>query len=82
MNAYELQQTLVGRAAPPQRGRGAVAQSSRGMLQSVWQDAEDELARVAGAMGVPADQVDDVLQEVFVHAWERAPACEIGRAHV
>src|SRR5690606_29512147 len=52
-----------------------VDEPSRAMLQDAWCAVSGELARLAAAMGVGADEVDDLLHEVFVVAWERGPVC-------
>jgi RNA polymerase sigma-70 factor (ECF subfamily) len=74
MTAQELQLAIRGDPDLPHEGREAVDHPHRDVLEGLWSDVAADLARLARAMGVPADRVDDVLQEVFVTAWEKAPS--------
>jgi RNA polymerase sigma-70 factor, ECF subfamily len=44
------------------------------VLRSVWDDAATELARLVGALGVRSSRAEDLLQEVYLTAWQKAPA--------
>ena len=48
-------------------------QAGRKLLESVWDEAAPALARVACAIGLDGDRVDDVLQDVFLTAWKKCP---------
>lgn len=74
MNVQQLPIAGGGVFARPHGRREPVAHSPRDVLEGLWSDVSPELARLARAMGVVADRVDDVLQEVFVAAWEKAPS--------
>jgi RNA polymerase sigma-70 factor (ECF subfamily) len=80
MNAQELQFAIGGAIAAPHGRRDAVPHSPREVLEGLWSEVSPELARLARAMGVAADRVDDVLQEVFVAAWEKSPSDVDGEA--
>lgn len=59
---------------PLEPDRGAVDEATTDVLRSVWDEAAGELARLAGALGVGPGRTDDVLQDVFVAALEKASA--------
>ena len=73
MSASELAPAWTGKIERPQAGCGSVHGSSRERLQSVWENTEAELARLVGAMGVPASRAEDVLQDVYLTAWRKLP---------
>jgi RNA polymerase sigma-70 factor, ECF subfamily len=74
MNAQELQLAVRGDPDLLHEGREEVVYPHRNVLEGLWSEVSGELARLARAMGVGADRVDDVLQEVFVTAWEKGPS--------
>jgi RNA polymerase sigma-70 factor, ECF subfamily len=43
-------------------------------LSTVWPEAALELARLLRAMGTPTAKVDDLLQDVYLSAWQKQPA--------
>jgi RNA polymerase sigma-70 factor, ECF subfamily len=42
-------------------------------LSMVWPEVAPELARVLRAMGISAANVDDILQDVYLAAWQKQP---------
>jgi RNA polymerase sigma-70 factor, ECF subfamily len=42
-------------------------------LSQVWAEAAPELSRLLRAMAIPAASVDDLLQDVYLAAWEKQP---------
>jgi len=48
-------------------------QSAKDLLLSVWGETSHELARVVAAMGIDLGEIDDVLQEVYMAAWQSPP---------
>jgi RNA polymerase sigma-70 factor (ECF subfamily) len=74
MNVHELPIAIGGGRCLPHGRRQAVAHSPRDVLEGMWSEVSPDLARLTRAMGVAADRADDVLQEVFVAAWQKAPA--------
>jgi RNA polymerase sigma-70 factor, ECF subfamily len=69
----------IGAKAP---GKIAVADFSRAesderfrreLLPAVWQQVEPQLAKLVAAMGVRSGRREDVLQDVWLAAFERAP---------
>jgi RNA polymerase sigma-70 factor (ECF subfamily) len=73
MNAHELPLAISAGLARPGPGSDVVADSSRDLLAGIWEHTRPELARVAAAMGVRADRIDDLLHEVFITAWQKPP---------
>lgn len=59
---------------PVKTDRGTVGKAETDVLRSIWDEAASELARLVGALGLRSGRVDDVLQDVFVAALEKAPA--------
>jgi RNA polymerase sigma-70 factor (ECF subfamily) len=56
-----------------ERRRYAVRAEPDDTLLTAWQEAEPKLRRVAAAMGVGRQQVDDVLQDVYLAAHQSRP---------
>jgi RNA polymerase sigma-70 factor (ECF subfamily) len=50
-----------------------VEDTPRDLLRSVWGEAVPELARLVAALGVRSSRAEDVLQDVYVAAWEKSP---------
>jgi RNA polymerase sigma-70 factor (ECF subfamily) len=50
-----------------------VPESTRNLLQSVWEDVAPQLARLIGAMGFVRDRREDLLQDVYLAAWKNGP---------
>lgn len=48
-------------------------QSGREQLPTVWADAASQLAQLARALGLDTNRTDDVLQDVYLTAWEKSP---------
>ncbi len=53
--------------------RSAEADSSRNLLESVWDEVAGELSRVASAMGLTDERVQDVLQDVYLVGLQKGP---------
>jgi RNA polymerase sigma-70 factor (ECF subfamily) len=51
-----------------------VPESAQELLQAVWEEAVGQLARLVGAMGVGQGRGEDVLQDVYLAAWQNGPA--------
>lgn len=73
MNAIEVNLAIVRQAERRQPGRYAVAPTPREVLSGMWAEVAPELGRLAAAMGVPSHRVEDLLQEVFLAAWQNGP---------
>ena len=58
---------------PRTAGRSTVEETPRDVLRSVWDEAVPELARLVAALGVRSGRAEDVLQDVYVAAWEKSP---------
>ena len=71
-SAWTLART--GTDKPPQAGRSGVGESTREVLRSVWEGLVPELARLVAALGIRRGRAEDLLQEVFLAAWEKPPA--------
>ncbi len=69
---------IAGARGCEQMERCAVVESSRGLLESVWSETASQLSRLVLAMGLRADRVDDVLQDVYLIALRKHPP-ELGR---
>ncbi len=74
MGASGLVSARTGYIERLQLGCSGVRESAEELLQSVWDELEGELARLACAMGIDPGRADDVLQEVYVTAWQKGPA--------
>lgn len=48
-------------------------ESTENLLQSVWEEVAPELARLIGAMGFVRDRREDLLQDVYLAAWQDCP---------
>ena len=44
------------------------------LLESVWNELSADLARLVAALGVDPARADDVLQDVYLAAWQKQPA--------
>ena len=51
-----------------------MSDSAEDLLRSVWDETAGELARLVAAMGIAPGRAADVLQEVYLAAWQRRPA--------
>ncbi len=69
-DAVVAAQAASTRIAPD---RTRVHDPARDLLRSVWDEAAAELARMVAALGVPASRAEDLLQEVYLTAWEKSP---------
>lgn len=49
-------------------------ESAKELLRSVWEEAAPQLARLVRAMGIAPGRAEDVLQDVYLTAWRKAPA--------
>jgi len=59
---------------PRTAGRSTVEETPRDLLRSVWDEAAPELVRLVVALGVRSSRAEDVLQDVYVAAWEKSPS--------
>ncbi len=73
MNAKDTCFATPSLGIGPESRRSAVAKTPHQVLQGMWDNVAPELARLSAAMGVSADYVEDVLQDVFVAAWKNCP---------
>ena len=62
-----------GKIQPRTAGRSTVEETPRDVLRSVWDEAVPDLARMVAALGVRSSRAEDVLQDVYVAAWEKSP---------
>lgn len=51
-----------------------VSRSSTDLLSRVWEECVPELSRVASALGIRRDRIEDLLQDVWVTAWQNRPS--------
>ncbi len=51
-----------------------MSESPHELLQTVWEEVAPQLARLVGAMGIGLGRREDVLQDVYLAAWQKAPA--------
>ena len=49
-------------------------ESAKQLLRSVWEEESPKLTRLVRAMGIEAGRAEDVLQDVYLTAWRKAPA--------
>ncbi|MBI3468727.1 MAG: sigma-70 family RNA polymerase sigma factor [Planctomycetes bacterium] len=56
----------------PSTTKSVVAMSSSETLIAVWEQAADDLAKLAASLGLRAAQADDVLQDVYLAALHSA----------
>ena len=63
MSVWEL--TVAVAHGREEADRCGVTESPRELLEAVWNDAASELSRLASAMGLPVERVQDVLQDVY-----------------
>ena len=63
-----------GRLAQLDGYEGAMPDEAGPLLESVWQETSPELRRLVAALGVEAGRADDVLQDVYLAAWQKQPA--------
>jgi RNA polymerase sigma-70 factor (ECF subfamily) len=52
---------------------GIVHEVAEEHLRSVWEEVGEELARLAGALGIGPETVGDVMQDVYLTALKRRP---------
>ncbi len=71
MSAYDLRIAIAGPIACSETE--PVSETPREALQSIWDDVARDLTRFVSAMGVPADRVEDVIQDVYLTAWQKTP---------
>jgi len=72
-DARGLAVARAGPRKPLQPGRGAVHESDRELLRTVWSELAPELARLACALGLDATRAGDVLQDVYLAALQKQP---------
>lgn len=74
MSTYELDGVIIGGLGRVRTDRCGVKQSPQELLREVWEEAASELSRLVCAMGIDRDRVEDVLQEVYLAAWQKGPS--------
>ncbi len=72
-DACGLAPARTGKPEHLQPSRSAVRESGKQLLRSVWDEAGPELARLVCAMGVDPNRAEDVLQDVYLRAWQKQP---------
>jgi len=73
MGTFELNAAIAGGLGRVETDRCGVSQSPRELLREVWDEAASELSRLVRAMGIERDSVEDVLQDVYLTAWQKRP---------
>ena len=73
MNAYGITSTPAGRLERPGTDGHRVQESADIVLQSVWDATVQELSRLAGALGIDPARAEDLLQDVYLTAWQKRP---------
>ncbi len=73
INACELTPARTAKLEHPQSGCSGVRERTCELLQSVWDAAAPELARLACTMGIDPSRAEDVLQDVYLTAWRKRP---------
>jgi len=73
ISTYEMNGAIIGGLGRVETDRCGVSQSPRELLREVWDEAASELSRLVRAMGIERDRVEDVLQDVYVTAWQKSP---------
>jgi RNA polymerase sigma-70 factor (ECF subfamily) len=63
----------VGERIPSHAEASAEMPASSKPLAVVWNDVSPGLSRTAIALGVPRDRLDDLMQEVWLAAWQDGP---------
>lgn len=63
----------IGQVEPPDTGRRTVDATPQDVLRSIWDGLRPELARVVAALGIEPGRAEDVLQDVYLTAWEKPP---------
>ncbi len=58
---------------------GVVEESAQDLLRVVWDETVGELSRLVRALGADAAGADDILQDVYLTAWQKCPP-DTGRA--
>lgn len=71
MSVWEL--TVAVAHGREEADRCGVTESPRELLESVWNDTASELSRLASAMGLPVERVQDVLQDVYLVGLQKCP---------
>ncbi len=71
MSVWEL--TVAVAHGREEANRCGVTESPRELLESVWNDTASELSRLASAMGLPVERVQDVLQDVYLVGLQKCP---------
>jgi RNA polymerase sigma-70 factor (ECF subfamily) len=79
MNAAQSISLSVPPAAAESRiADGAAVTAFRRLLDRVWPEQVARLAALSAALGLPREQVADVLQDVYLTALAHPPALEAG----
>ncbi len=73
MNAQGLTSTRAVRLERRQTDGHRVQESADLLLQSVWEATSRDLSRLAGALGIDAARAEDLLQDVYLTAWQKQP---------
>src|SRR5262245_26758327 len=79
MNAAQsISLSMPPAAADGRNADGTAVTAFRRLLDRVWPEQVARLAALSAALGLPRDQVADVLQDVYVTALAQPPAIEAG----
>jgi RNA polymerase sigma-70 factor, ECF subfamily len=57
----------------PRAEHSGVRQSPREQLLAVWKEVAPQLRQLARACGIKSNQAEDILQDVYLIAWEKGP---------
>jgi len=74
MSTYEMNGAIIGGLGRVETDRCGVSQSPQSLLREVWDEAASELSGVVRAMGFEHDRVEDLLQDVYLTAWQKSPS--------
>jgi RNA polymerase sigma factor (sigma-70 family) len=58
----------------PQSNWTVVTEPTNDLLRSAWEEVAPQLARLVGAMGIGHGRREDVLQDVYLAAFQKGPA--------
>lgn len=64
---------ITGQLANLVAEHSRVTESAKEQLPAVWAEAAVQLAQLARSLGLDGNRTDDVLQDVYLTAWEKAP---------
>ncbi len=73
MGAYGLVPARAGEIERLHADCSGVRESAEKLLRSVWGESAGELSRLVCAMGIDPGRAEDVLQDVYLTAWQKCP---------